>query len=117
MFKMIDVFGENLVQNFQHNLASPCDQFDEVLNQCILNAPESKLHDAISYFFSNNDVLDIAAALDIEPSCVYNLQQGLDLQAQDNIENTAKVVMLCLALETEMLENVHIAESLTDYPM
>lgn len=117
MFKMIDVLGQNLVQDFLYSLSTPSAQFDDVLNQSILNASESKLHDAITYFFSNNDVLDIADALDIHPSHIYDLQQGLELKAQENLANTAKVVMLCLALETDAFDNVHIADSLENYPM
>ncbi|SPL72589.1 hypothetical protein [Acinetobacter stercoris] len=117
MFKMIDVLDQTLVQNFRYSLSTPSKQFDELLNQGILNASDSMLTEAISYFFSNNDILDIAEALDIDVNHIYDLQRGIKLKTQENLADTAKIVTLCLALETNSLDEVDIADSLQDYPM
>jgi len=36
---------------------------------------------------------------------------------KENIADTAKIVALCLALETNALDQVEIADSLEDYPI
>ena len=122
MLKMSDVLEHHLVQNLSHALNSSTAssvatiEVDDLLNQAILNASELQLQNAISAFLIDNDVLELAHALDISPENIQAMQSG-DLLNHDKLHDTAKVVALCLALETNTLETVEIAECLTDYPM
>ncbi len=122
MLKMSDVLEHHLVQNFAHALNSSTSssvatiEVDELLNQAILNASELPLQNAISAFLIDNDALELAHALDISPENIQAMQSG-DVLNHDYLHDTAKVVALCLALETNTLETVEIAECLTDYPM
>jgi hypothetical protein len=45
------------------------------------------------------------------------LQHSQCFTTQDNLNDTAKVIALCLALETDALEQVNISQCLQDYPM
>ena len=45
MLKMIDVLEQNLVQNFTHSLNTRTSQFDELVNQGILNSSEISFSD------------------------------------------------------------------------
>lgn len=116
MLKMIDVLEQNLVQNFKYALTSPTTNFDEQLNQGILNAPELQLHHALASFLLEHNPLEVAHALDISPDRIQAIQSGTAL-SHENIDDTAKVVALCLALETDTLFSVDIADSLKDYPI
>ena len=104
MLKMIDVLEHNLVQNFSHSLNQASDQLNELLNQSILNTSEEQLRNVMSAFFKREDALEAAQALDI-------CQEDLHLC------DTAKIVALCLALETDSLAQVEIPDCLLDYPM
>lgn len=116
MLKMIDVLEHTLVQNFTSSLHSKMGSFDHQLNQGILNASELQLTNVINAFFIENDVLEVAHALDISPERIQSIQAGAALN-QENLSDTAKLVALCLALETNALNTVEIADSLQDYPM
>ena len=116
MLKMIDVLEPNLVQNFKYALTSPTPHFDEQLNQGILNAPELQLHHALNSFLLEHNPLEVADALDISPERIQAIQSGKTL-SHENLNDTAKVVALCLALETNTLANVEVADSLQDYPI
>ena len=62
MLKMIDVLDQRLVQNFTQALQSPTPQFEEQLDQGILNASDLELNHAVTAFF--NEVNAIEAAQD-----------------------------------------------------
>lgn len=122
MLKISDVLEQHLVQHVTHALTSPSSsslanvEADELLNQAILNASELQLQNAISAFFIDHDALEFAHALDISPENIQAIQSG-DALNQDNLHDTAKVVALCLALETNALDQVEVSECLIDYPM
>ena len=117
MLKMTDVLEQSLVQNFTHGFASiPVTQLDEQLNQSILNASEQSLQHLVAAFFQRPDAEQTAHALDISAECVQALQQGVALKAQ-YLPETAKIAALCLALETNALQQLDVADSLQDFPM
>lgn len=116
MLKMIDVLAQNLVQNFNHALSTPSEQLDELLNQGILNTSEDQLRNAMAAFFDREDALEVAQALDIPQEDLHALQAGLALK-DENLSETAKIVALCLALETDSLAQVEVSDCLQDYPM
>ena len=116
MLKMVDVLEQNVVQNFTHSLNQASDQLDELLNQSILNTSEEQLRTAISAFFKREDAMLAAAALDICQEDLHALQAGLALK-EEHLSDTAKIVALCLALETDSLTQVEVSDCLQDYPM
>ncbi|HRO78261.1 MAG TPA: hypothetical protein PLA93_06010 [Acinetobacter towneri] len=113
MLKMMDVLEHNLVQNFSHSLNQASDQLDELLN---LNTSEEQLRNVMSAFFKREDALEAAQALDICQEDLQSLQAGLALK-DEHLCDTAKIVALCLALETDSLAQVEIPDCLQDYPM
>lgn len=117
MLKMTDVLEQSLVQDFTHAFSS-CSavQLDEKFSQSILNASETALKDMVAQFCQRQDAVDIAQALDIQDDVFSALQQGIALQSEYVIE-TQKIAAFCLALETNMLDQIEIADSLQDYPM
>ena len=117
MLKMMDVLEHNLVQNFSHSLNQASDQLDELLNQSILDTSEEQLHKVMSAFFKREDALETAQALDICQEDLQSLQAGLALKDEQHLCDTAKIVALCLALETDSLAQVEIPDCLQDYPM
>ena len=116
MLKMMDVLEHNLVQNFSHSLNQASEQLDELLNQSILDTSEEQLHKVMSAFFKREDALETAQALDICQEDLQSLQAGLALK-DEHLCDTAKIVALCLALETDSLAQVEIPDCLQDYPM
>jgi hypothetical protein len=117
MLKMIDVLEQNLVQNFTHSLNTPTSQFDELLNQGILNASESALQKAVISFFNREDAIESAQALDISAERIQALQTGVALKDDRYLADTAKIVALCLALETDALNQLDISDCLQDFPV
>ncbi|WP_425918438.1 hypothetical protein [Acinetobacter sp. TSRC1-2] len=117
MLKMIDVLEQNLVQNFTHSLNTHTPQFDELLNQAILNAPDSALQKAVISFFNRADAIESAQALDISAERIQALQTGADLKDEPYLADTAKIVALCLALETDVLTQLGISDCLQDFPV
>lgn len=117
MLKMIDVLEQNLVQNFTHSLNTPTSQFDELLNQGILNASESALQKAVVSFFNREDAVESAQALDISAERIQALQTGVALKDDRYLADTAKIVTLCLALETDALNQLDISDCLQDFPV
>ncbi|KAA0984171.1 hypothetical protein FVA95_30460, partial [Pseudonocardia sp. EV170527-09] len=65
MLKMIDVLDQRLVQNFTQALQSPTPQFEEQLDQGILNASDLELNHAVTAFFNEVNAIEAAQALDI----------------------------------------------------
>ena len=117
MLKMTDVLEQSLVQNFTHGFSSTSVlQLDEQLNQSILNASDQALQNAIAAFFQRPDALQSARDLDITAECIDALQQGVSLKAE-YLTETAKIAALCLALETNALNEIDVADSLQDFPM
>lgn len=117
MLKMTDVLAQSLVQDFTHGFSSSsAHQLDDQLNQSILNAPDQALQNAIAAFFQRPDALQTALDLDINQESIAALQQGVALKA-DYLTETAKIAALCLALETDALAQMDIADSLQDFPM
>ncbi len=118
MLKMIDVLEQSLVQNFTHAVATSAHShlLDEQLHQSILNASEADLKRAMQHFFQREDALETAQALEISTDTFVALQQGSALQGE-HLTATKKIAALCLALETNTLEQLDIAQCLQDYPM
>lgn len=117
MMKMIDVLGHNIIQHFSHALKVSNNQFDQQLDQQLLNASESELNDAISTFFNEVNAFETAQALDICIDHIQALQLGFSLKDSQYLPDIKKIAMLCLALETDALFDVEIADSLRDYPI
>ncbi|OTG62780.1 hypothetical protein B9T29_06050 [Acinetobacter sp. ANC 3903] len=117
MLKMIDVLEQSLVQNFTHSLNAQTGQFDELFNQGILNSSDSELQKAVLSFFKRADAIESAQALDISADRIAALQAGVALKDDQYLADTAKIVALCLALETNSLEQVEVSDCLQDYPM
>ncbi len=117
MLKMIDVLEQSLVQNFTHSLHSHTSQFDELLNQGILNPPDSALQKAVISFFNRADAIESAQALDISAEGIQALQSGISLKDDQYLADTAKIVALGLALETDMLTQLEISDCLQDFPV
>ena len=115
MIKMIDVLDQNLVQNFIDSLSAQTEQLDDFI-EGILKASNHDFDHVIQQFFTTNDAQEIAQALDINQDRLQAIQTGFAMQ-QENIADTAKIVALCLALETDALNQVHVAESLEGYPI
>jgi hypothetical protein len=114
MLNMTDVLGQNLVQNFSNALFHSADLLSEQLNQGILNASDSALKDAVVTFLNRIDVLDAAAALEISAERIESLKQGIALKDEQFIADTLKVVTLCLAMETNTLDQVEVSDCLQD---
>lgn len=117
MLKMIDVLEQSLVQNFTHSLNTHTSQFDELLNQGILNASDSALQKAVISFFNRTDAIESAQALDISADRIQALQTGIALKDDQYLADTAKIVALCLALETDTLTQLEISDCLQDFPV
>ena len=117
MMKMIDVLGHNIIQHFSHALNVSSNQFDQQLDQQLLNASDAELNDAITAFFNDVNAFETAQALDISIDHIQALQLGLSLKRSEYIEDIKKIAMLCLALETDALFDVEVADSLRDYPI
>ncbi len=116
MLKMTDVLAHSLVQDFTHAFlsCSPA-QLDEQFNQRLF-ACAAELKDVVQQFCQRQDALMIAQALDIHAEALTALQQGQAFTEQYALE-TQKIAACCLALETNVLEQLNIADSLQDYPM
>ena len=115
MIKMIDVLEQNLVQNFIHSLSAQNEHFEELIDG-IINAPAHDFEKAMLHFFNSNNPVDVAQALDINQVRLDEIRSGLAMQ-KENLADTAKIVALCLALETDSLAQVEIPDCLQDYPM
>jgi bacterioferritin (cytochrome b1) len=115
MIKMIDVLEHNLVQNFIHSLSAQTEHLDELI-EGILQTSHPDVTDAINNFLNLNNTSELAEALDIQQDRIEAIQSGLAMK-KENIADTAKIVALCLALETNALDQVDIADSLEDYPI
>ena len=117
MLKMTDVLEQSLVQNFTHGFSATSNsQLDEQFNQSILNAPDTALQTAVAAFFQRPDAIQTARDLDISAESIAALQQGVALKAE-YLTDTAKIAALCLALETDALQQINVSDSLQDFPM
>lgn len=117
MLKMIDVLEQSLVQNFTHSLNAHTSQSDELFNQGILNTSDSALQNVVVNFFHRADAIEAAQALDISADRIQALKTGVALKDEQYFADTAKIVALCLALETDALAQVEVSDCLQDYPM
>lgn len=115
MLKMIDVFEQNTVQNFKHALLHSNDLLSEQLTQSLLTASDSDLKEAFLHFFNTQDALESATALEIPLERINELKAGIALKDEMKLTDTLKVVALCLALETEVLQQIEVSDSLEDY--
>lgn len=115
MNKISDVLEHSLVQNFVVSLSAQTEQLDEIID-AMLNAPQHDLNQAIVQFIASQESHDFARALDIQKENLNAIQNGLALQ-KEHLADAAKIVALCLALETNSLKKLNIAESLNDFPM
>ena len=98
MLKMIDVLDQNLVQNFINSLSTQTEHLDELI-EGILNTSNHDFDNVMNQFFTTNNAQEIAQALDINQDRLQAIQTGFAMQ-QEYIADTAKIVALCLALET-----------------
>ena len=117
MLKMIDVLEQNLVQNFSDSLCSDADHSEAQFHQKLREMSEIDLANIVSVFFLNDQAADIAQALDISAQSLQDIQAGAELKAENLLATTAKIVAYCLAIETDALNRVEIADCLQDYPM
>lgn len=117
MSKMIDVLEHNLVQNFSNALLHSTEALSEQLHQGILNASDSALKEAVVAFFHRMSADEAAQALEIPAERIANLQQGIALKDEQTLADTLKVVTLCLAMETHVLDQVEVSDCLQDYPI
>ena len=117
MSKMIDVLEHNLVQKFSTSLLHSTDVLFEQLHQGILDAPDAALQDAIVTFFNRISANDAAQALEIPVERIEKLQQGIALKDEQNLVDTLKVVTLGLAMETNVLDQIEVFDSLQDFPV
>ena len=85
MLKMIDVLDQRLVQNFTQALQSPTPQFEEQLNQSILNASDLDLNHAVTTFFNEVDAIEVVQALDISADRIQALQPPVVLSQQGSV--------------------------------
>lgn len=115
MHKMSDVLEHSLVQNFVLSLSAQTEQLDELID-AMLNAPQPDLNQAITHFVANQENYDFAHALDIQKENLNAIQNGLALQ-KEHLADAAKIVALCLVLETNTLPQLNVAESLDGFPM
>lgn len=117
MLKTIDVLEQSLVQNFSHALQSHTAQFDALFHDDILNASDSALQNTLARFFAQEDAIATAQALDITLENIQSLQSGLALKDATSVTDTAKIIALCLALETNALAQLEVSDALIDFPM
>lgn len=115
MLKMIDVLDQSLVKNFIDSLSAQNEHLDELI-EGILKTSHHNFDDAMNDFFNTNNAHEIAESLDINQDRLNAIRTGLAMK-QENLADTAKIVALCLALETDTLNQVNIADSLEDYPI
>ncbi|MGE8541440.1 hypothetical protein [Acinetobacter sp. ANC 3813] len=117
MLKMIDVLEQSLVQNFSNSLFSAAEHSEAQFHQDLRDMSDIDLANIVSVFFLNAQAADIAQHLDISAEALQNIQAGADLKAESLLPETAKIVAYCLAVETDALNRVEIADCLQDYPM
>lgn len=117
MLKMIDVLEHSSVQNFSDSLLSDAEHNEAQFHQELRDMSDIDLANIISVFFLNDQAVDIAHALDISADSLQQIQAGANLKAENLIDATAKIAAYCLAVETDMLNRVEIADCLQDYPM
>ena len=115
MSKMIDVLEQSIVQNFKHAVLYSHDFTSEQLYQSILTVPDADLKDAFSHLFSIEDVSEVAAALEIPSERIAEIKAGIALKDEMKLADTAKVVALCLAIETDTLHQIEVSDGLQDF--
>lgn len=117
MLKMVDVLEENLVQNFILSLQTPNDSFDEQFKKGLLNVPSQHIEALFNQILQQEQYVEMLHAIDLTAQRVQDLQCDHTLTNQENLNDTAKVLALYLAIETDAFTHVDIAECLQDYPM
>ena len=105
------------MQDFTQALQSPTPQFEEQLNQGILEASDCDLNRAVTTFFNEVNAIEAAQALDISVDRIQALQLGASFKDEQYLADLKKIVTLCLAVETDALHQVEVFDSLQDYPM
>ncbi|WP_180055898.1 MULTISPECIES: hypothetical protein [unclassified Acinetobacter] len=117
MLKMIDVLEQQLVQNFSDSLFTQIDAIDELFHEQLKTVADIDLQNLISQFFSTENAVEVAHALDIQANDIEAIQAGANLKDENLVNATAKIIAYCLAVETSALEQVEVFDSLQDYPM
>lgn len=117
MLKMLDVLEKNLVQNFILSLQTPSESLDEQFKQGLTNVPNHHIETLLSQFLQQEQCVEMLHAIDLTAERVQALQHSQCFTTQDNLTDTAKVMALYLAIETNTLAQVDIAQCLQDYPM
>lgn len=117
MLKMIDVLDKSIVQNFSQVILQDSDLISEQLHHSILKTPEQDLQHVFTQFFTEYDLDETANALELSVERIHEMKSGIALKDQEKISDTLKLVTLCLAVETNTLDQIEVAECLQDYPM
>ena len=117
MLKMIDVLDQSLVQNFSDSLFNTAEHCEAQFHQDLRDMSDIDLANIVSIFFLNTQATDISQHLDISAEALQQIQAGADLKAESLLPETAKIVAYCLAVETDALDRVEIADCLQDHPM
>lgn len=117
MLKMVDVLEKNLVQNFILSLQTPNNAFDEQFKQALLHVPNQQIETLFDQFLQQEQSVEMLQAIDLTTERVQVLQNSQTFTTQDNLNDTAKVMALCLAIETNAFDQVDISACLQDYPM
>lgn len=116
MSKMIDLFEQNLVQNFAQFFFSKADHIEDQLHQYIQNTSENDLKSMIANFFAQPQAQETALALDLQTNEIQALLAG-DALTKTHLKSTAKIATYYLAMETDAFSKVNVFDSLKDYPM
>ena len=116
MSKMIDLFEQNLVQNFSNFFFSKADHIENELHLNIQNTPENDIKSLIANFFAEPQAQETATALDLQQNEIQALLAGEAL-AEMHLASTAKIVAYYLAKETDTFSKLDLFDSLKDYPM
>ncbi|ANF81907.1 hypothetical protein A3K93_06690 [Acinetobacter sp. NCu2D-2] len=117
MSKMIDVLEQQVVQNFSQAFFHSSDLVAEQLKNSVLNASEAKLKDAIAAFFKTFNANEAAQVLEIPTERIGDMQNGVALKDESGLVDTLKVVTLCLAMETNLIEKIEVSDCVKDFPM
>lgn len=116
MSKMMNLFEQNLVQNFSNFLFSKTDHIEDQLNQHIQNTSENDLKSIIANFFADPQAQETALALDLQHNEIQALLAGEALNHK-HLASTAKIVAYYLAMETDTFSKIDVFDNLKDYPM
>lgn len=117
MSKIIDVLEQSLVQKFSLALTESSEQFTKQLHQSLVNISEIELYNAIRQFCDNMNADDAVQALDLKHSFSDLLDSVENIKQEAFMPDLTKLIALCLAYETDSLNQLDIFQPLQDYPI